>query len=67
MKASVFRDKSLIELDKEAMEIKKELFKLNLRKGLEQMENPKRIKSLKKNLARILTIKHERTLSGESL
>lgn len=67
MKASVFRDKSLKELDKEAVEIKKELFKLNLRKGLEQMENPKRIKSLKKNLARILTIKHERILSGESL
>ncbi len=67
MKASVFRDKSLKELDKEAVEIKKELFKLNLRKGLEQMENPKRIKSLKKNLARILTVKHERILSGESL
>ena len=67
MKASVFRDKSLKELDKEEVEIKKELFKLNLRKGLEQMENPKRINSLKKNLARILTIKHERILSGESL
>jgi len=67
MKASVFRDKSLEELDKEEIEIKKELFKLNLRKGLEQMENPKRINSLKKNLARILTIKHERVISGESL
>jgi len=67
MKASVFRDKSLKELDKEEMEIKKELFKLNLRKGLEQMENPKRIKNLKKDLARILTIKHERILGGESL
>lgn len=67
MKASVYRDKSGEELDKEEIEIKKELFKLNLRKGLEQMENPKRIKSLKKNLARILTIKHERVLSGESL
>lgn len=35
--------------------IREELMRLRLKKGFEQLENPKRIKMLKRNLARILT------------
>ena len=65
MKASEFRQKSMDELNAEESKIREELFKLNLRRGLEQLENPKRIRMLKKDLARILTIKNEKVKSGE--
>lgn len=35
--------------------IREELMRLRLKKGFEQLENPKRIKVLKRDLARILT------------
>ncbi len=35
--------------------IREELMRLRLKKGFEQLENPKRTRTLKKNLARILT------------
>ncbi len=67
MKASEFRQKSMDELNSEELKIREELFKLNLRRGLEQLENPKRIHMLKKDLARILTIKNEKVKSGEGV
>lgn len=44
--------KSLIDLGNKS---KEELMRLRLKKGFEQLENPKRILVLKKNLARVLT------------
>ncbi|WP_291490424.1 50S ribosomal protein L29 [Desulfurella sp.] len=35
--------------------IREELMRLRLKKGFEQLENPKRMKNLRKDLARILT------------
>ncbi len=67
MKASVLREKSMEELKDEEDKIREELFKLNLRRGLEQLDNPKRIKMLKKDLARILTLRNEKIRAGESV
>ncbi len=67
MKAKDLREKNIEELDKDEAQIREELFKLNMRRGLEQLENPKRIKMLKKDLARILTVKNEKTMAGENV
>ncbi len=65
MKAKELKEMNIEDLNKEEAKIREELFKLNLRRGLEQLENPKRIKLLKKDLARILTVKNEKNRSGE--
>ncbi len=67
MKASELRQNSLTELRKEEERIREEIFKLNLRKGLEQLDNPKRIRSLKKDLARVLTVINEKARTGDSV
>ncbi len=67
MKASELRQNSLTELRKEEERIREEIFKLNLRKGLEQLDNPKRIRSLKKDLARVLTVINEKARTGDGV
>ncbi len=67
MKANELREKSMEELNKQEAQIREELFKLNMRRGLEQLENPKRIRSLRKDLARILTVKNEKIRAGEKV
>ncbi len=67
MKASELREMNLEELKKEEGKIREEIFKLNLRKGLEQLDNPKRIKTLRKDLARVLTVMNEKANSGEGV
>ncbi len=67
MKASELRETSLEELKKEENKIREEIFKLNLRRGLEQLDNPKRIRTLRKDLARVLTVINEKVKAGESL
>ena len=67
MKAKELREKSMEELNKEEAQIREELFKLNMRRGLEQLENPKRIRNLRKDLARILTVKNEKIRAGEKV
>ncbi len=67
MKASELRQRSLEELKKEEDKIREEIFKLNLRRGLEQLDNPKRIKMLKKDLARVLSVVNEKVKAGESV
>ena len=67
MKANELREISLEELKKEENKIREEIFKLNLRRGLEQLDNPKRIRTLRKDLARVLTVINEKVKAGESL
>jgi len=47
------------ELDKNLIESKEELRKLRFRSVTGTIDNPKKIKSLKKQIARILTLKNE--------
>ncbi len=65
MKASQLREMTIEELNKEEAKIREEIFKLNMRKGLEQLENPKRIRNLRKDLARVLTVKNEKLRAGD--
>lgn len=62
MKINEVRDLSTAELEEKLQDYKKELFNLRFQKAVNQLENPKRISEVKKTIARILTIVHEREL-----
>jgi large subunit ribosomal protein L29 len=64
MKANDIRDKSQAELVKELGELKSELFKLRFQHATNQLENPLKLKDVKKSIARIKTIMRERELKG---
>ena len=64
MKASEFREKTQMELQKEFGELKSELFKLRFQLATNQLENPMKLKDVKKSIARVKTIMRERELKG---
>lgn len=60
MKPYEIRNLSPEELDNKFLEIKKELYDLRTRNRMGRVENPGRIKQVKRDIARIKTIKKER-------
>lgn len=59
MKAKELRSKPKEELDKQLVELRKELIKLNTQvKTGTTLKSPGQVKSVKKNIARILTVLH---------
>ncbi len=64
MKASELREKSQSELQKELAELKSELFKLRFQLATNQLENPMRLRQVKRSIARVKTIMRERELKG---
>ena len=59
MKASEIRKMSAEELDKQLVELKDELFKLRFQQAINQLDNPMRINAVKKDIARIKTVRNE--------
>lgn len=55
MKAKEIREKSVVELENKLGELKSELFNLRFQHAINQLENPMRIKAVKKDIARIKT------------
>ena len=64
MKASEIREKNMVELNKELGDLKSELFKLRFQLATNQLENPMKLKDVKKSIARVKTIIRENELSG---
>jgi len=64
--AKDFRDLSELELDKKASDLKQELFNLRFQLAVNQLDNPMRIKAVKRQIAIVKTIQRERTLSVAS-
>lgn len=62
MKAEEIRSKTESELDYERAKLEKELFEMRFRAGMESLANPARIRRVRRSIARIQTINHERTL-----
>ena len=60
MKPSEFRDLSEDELETKETELKDQLFKLRFQHTVGQLENTMRMKDIKRDLARILTIRKEK-------
>ena len=63
MKIDKIKEMSSPELEKELSELKSELFKLRFSLATNGLENPMKIKEVKKDVARINTILTERKLA----
>ena len=62
MKASEIRELNKDELENKIKELKEELFNLRFQHAINQLDNPLRLKSVKKDIARTMTILREREL-----
>ncbi|NLM11590.1 MAG: 50S ribosomal protein L29 [Clostridiaceae bacterium] len=62
MKASELREKTIDELTQELQELKNELFKLRFQHATNQLDNPMKLKSVKKDIARVKTVIREMEL-----
>jgi len=60
MKPSEFRALSMDELEKKEQDLRRELFNLRFQLATGEIENPLRISSVKKDIARVLTIMTEK-------
>ncbi|MBR1762232.1 MAG: 50S ribosomal protein L29 [Eubacterium sp.] len=56
MKASEIRELSAEHRAKKLVELKEELFNLHFQSAINQLDNPMRIKAVKKDIARIKTV-----------
>lgn len=64
MKSSELRELTLDELAKKETDMRKELFNLRFQKATGEIENPMRIRSIKKDIARVLTVITEKKIVG---
>lgn len=62
MKANEIRQMTSQELDNKLNDLKVELFNLRFQLATGQLDNPMRIKSVRKDIARVKTIMREREL-----
>lgn len=65
MNASDMRSKSVVDLNKELMELLREQFSLRMQNGTGQLNRPHQVKAVRRNIARIKTILNEKTGKAE--
>ncbi|BAU24047.1 50S ribosomal protein L29 [Caldimicrobium thiodismutans] len=63
MKAKELRELSLPELKEKLSQLREELFNLRFQKTIHRLENPLKIRNLKRDIARVLTILKEKELN----
>ncbi len=61
MKAAEVRDMTVLELENKLVDLKKELFALRFQHAVNQLDNPARLKAVKKDIARVKTILNEKS------
>jgi large subunit ribosomal protein L29 len=66
MKASEVREMTTEELESKLKDLKAELFNLRFQLSINQLENPMRIKAVKKDIARVKTVLRENELKEEA-
>ncbi|HEB68604.1 MAG TPA: 50S ribosomal protein L29 [Desulfobulbus sp.] len=59
MKAKELRELSPEDLRKKEQDIREDLFKLRFQHGIRKLENPARLSLLRRNIARIQTVRAE--------
>jgi large subunit ribosomal protein L29 len=64
VKPSELRALSVDELAKKEADLRKELFNLRFQQATGEIENPMRIRAVRKNIARVLTIITEKSKSS---
>ena len=65
MKINKIREMSSPELEKELGELKSELFKLKFSLATNRLDNPMKIKEVKKDIAKINTVLTERKIASK--
>ncbi|MDR5659544.1 50S ribosomal protein L29 [Serpentinicella sp. ANB-PHB4] len=66
MKANILRDMSDVELTQKLSDLKGELFNLRFQLATGQLENPLRIRNVRRDIARVKTLIRERELKQEN-
>ena len=66
MKASEIRELNASELEKKLADLKKELFNLRFQQATNHQDNPHKIDAVKKDIARVMTILHEKNSSQKN-
>ena len=64
MKASEIRELTAEELQNKLKTLKEELFNLRFQLAINQLDNPTRIKAVKKDIARVLTVIREQEIES---
>lgn len=63
MKAEQLRDLTADELKRKLAELKEELFNLRFQLAMGQLDNPMRVREVRKDIARVMTVMRERELN----
>ena len=66
MKVKEIRVLSAAEMDEKVVSLKEELFNLRFQHATGQLENPMRIREVKKTIARIKTVQREAELKAQA-
>ena len=66
MRANELRDKTADELQTQEQELSEQLFALRLQKVTGQLENPSKIREVRRDLARVLTVLNEKKTTTEA-
>ena len=66
MRAKEVREMSVVELQDKLNDLKAELFNLRFQLAVNQLDNPMRIKAVKKDIARVQTVLREAELSDSA-
>ena len=66
MKAAQIRELQEKELNKKLADLKEELFNLRFQHAINQLDNPQRLKAVKKDIARVKPILSASELKGEN-
>jgi large subunit ribosomal protein L29 len=66
MKAKDIRERSDAELRKTLGDLEEQLFKLRFQKSTGQIENPIKIREVRKDIARVMTVINERQAGGSA-
>jgi large subunit ribosomal protein L29 len=64
VQAKQVRDLSPTELDVKLRELEEELFGLQLKRATSQLENPMKLRTVRRNIARLKTVHRERSKVG---
>jgi large subunit ribosomal protein L29 len=67
VRAEELRDLSRDELETKARELREQLLKLRFQQSTGQIENPQMLRGVRKDIARILTIRREKELAAAAL
>jgi large subunit ribosomal protein L29 len=64
MKAEGFRDLTVDQLDDQLQKLKKEQFNLRFQRASGQLENTARVRSVRRDIARLLTVARQKRAGG---